>query len=86
MGRHLGRLEGGLGTGTGTEFFQLGGQRREQFLFDLVHALILRVAAKRALALARKQGLATHPALSPSAALPGPWVEIGFSRAYPLVA
>ena len=42
MGGHLGRLECGLGAGTGGELFQLCGQGREQFLFDLVHELILR--------------------------------------------
>jgi hypothetical protein len=47
MGGHLGRLEGSLGAGTGAELFQLGSQGREQFLFDLVHALILRVAGNR---------------------------------------
>ena len=47
MGSHLGRLESGLGTGTGAELFQLSGQGREQFLFDLVHALILRAAENR---------------------------------------
>jgi hypothetical protein len=47
MGSHLGRLEGGFGTGTGAELFQLSGQGREQFLFDLVHALILRAAENR---------------------------------------
>ena len=42
MGGHLGGFEGGFGAGTGGELFQLSGQGREQFLFDLVHAAILR--------------------------------------------
>jgi len=49
MGGHFGGFESRACAGTGLEFFKLGGQGREQFLFGIDHRVILRglVSAKR---------------------------------------